>query len=162
MSLLIRKIDKGKWLQRDICQGEDVPADAITNCLRTKHNTLSAWEITSENDIDEAVLAIVSGHQHLETIDVVPIDPGHLKENNIDCIRTDGLTPVRDLIKNHIDLSNLSYKKLGVIAYHIVDKIRDKKVRRYTEGRLKAILNEAIEKGRLEADKLSDSLRRKL
>ena len=74
MSLLIRKINRNKWIQNDAVP-DDVPADAITGgCVRTQRNTLSVWEVPDENKIDEAVLAIVSAGHHLETIDVVQID----------------------------------------------------------------------------------------
>jgi hypothetical protein len=162
MSLLVRKIDKSKWLQTDIYRGEDISADAITNCLRTNRNTLSVWEVDSESNIDEAVLTIVSGHQHLETIDVVPMDAEYLKENEIDCIRTDGLTPIDNLIKTHIDLACLSYRKLGIIAYHIADNITKQMIIRYTKVRLKEILNRAIREGRLKLEDLSDLLKKKL
>jgi hypothetical protein len=91
MSLLVRKIDKGKWLQTNISGGEDVSADAVTNCLRTKGNALSVWGVETEAEIDEAVLAIVTGHQHLETIDVVSLSPEHLAVNGIDYQQTQGL-----------------------------------------------------------------------
>ena len=39
MRLLVRKIQKSKWMQNDILNGEPVSGDAITNCLKTKNNT---------------------------------------------------------------------------------------------------------------------------
>ena len=162
MSLFVRKIDKGKWFQVDLHQNTDYSADAITNCLKTRQNTLSVWEIISETDIDEAVLAIVSGQDHLDTIDVVLMSPDYLKKQGIDYKRTNGSTPVDDLVEKHIDLSNLTYKSLGIVAYHIVDKINDQKVKRYTIRQLKEILNQAISQNRLTPDKLKDFIREKL
>ena len=161
MSLLIRKIKKSKWLQEDEVPN-DVPADAITGCMRTQRNTLSVWEVPDENRIDEAVLAIASAGHHLETIDVVQIDREHLEENKIDCIQSSGHTPVADLVDTHIDLSNLAYKELGIIAYHIADKFRQNKVKRYREKQIKEILRTAIQKQRLETENLSESIRKKL
>lgn len=126
-----------------------------------KHS-LSVWEVISETDIDEAVLAIVSGGDHLEAIDVVLMSSDYLTEKGINCVRTNGSTPVGDLVEKHIDLSNLTYKSLGIVAYHIVDKINDQKVKRYTIRQLKEILNQAISQNRLTPDKLKDSIREKL
>ena len=162
MSLLVRKIEIAKWLQTDIHHGEDISADAITNCMRTTGNTLSVWEIKYETDIDEAVLAIVAGGHHLETIDIVTIDPDYIEEKNIGWLSTEGLTPVDDLKNTHRDLYNLTYCKLGVIAYHIAERIIQNKVQRYTLGRLKQILKNAVGQGRLEPNTLSDSLRKRL
>jgi hypothetical protein len=162
MSLFIRKINKAQWLQTDIVQGEDVSADAITNCMKTKGNTLSAWEVESKTDIDKAVLAMVAAGDHLETIDVVPMTPEYLTEKEVDFKKISGLTPVEGLIKNHINLEQLSYKKLGIIAYHIVDKIREREVKRYTEGKCKEILRKAISEGKLKIEDIKDDIRKKL
>jgi len=86
----------------------------------------------------------------------------YLREQGIDCLRTKGSTPVDDLVEKHINLSNLTYKRLGIIAYHIVDRIIDQKMILYTERRLKEILNQAISQNRLTPDKLKDSIREKL
>ena len=162
MSLLIRKIKKSKWLQGDEVP-DDVPADAITGgCVRTQCNTLSVWEVPDENRIDEAVLAIVAAGHHLESIDIVQIDREYLEENEVDCIQTKGCTKVEDLVDTHIDLSNLTYKELGIIAYHIVDKFRQNKVERYRKKRLKEILRDAIHNKRLKITDLEDSISEKL
>lgn len=161
MSLLIRKINRNRWLQVAKAP-DDISADAITGCMRTQRNTLSVWEVPDENKIDDAVLAIASAGHHLETIDVVQIDREHLEENKIDCIQTSGHTPVSDLVDTHIDLSNLAYKELGIIAYHIADRFRQDKVKRYRERQIKEILRTAIQKQRLDTENLSESIRRKL
>ena len=132
MSLLIRKVNKSKWFQNDIKEREPVSADAITSCLRTYGNTLSVWEIESGDELDEAVLAIVAAHQHLESIDVIHLSPEYLTKNGIDCVHSKGRTPVDDLAENHVDLAKLTYEKLGVIAYHIVDRIVEHGMVRYT------------------------------
>ena len=162
MSLLMRKIDKSRWLQTDIRKGEDISADAITNCMKTRQNIFSVWEIKNEAEIEEAVLAIVSNSQHLETIDVVLMDSKYLGEKGILSRRSSGVTPVMDLRDRHLDLLHLSYKKLGIIAYHIVDKFINNKVKRYTKGHLKAILIEAIKNSRLKLEDLSDTIQKKL
>lgn len=162
MPLLVRKIDKGKWLQNDIANGEDVSADAITNCLKTSGNTLSTWRIGNETQIDDAVLAIVSAHQHLDTIDVVLIKQDQLAEYDIILQDTPGLTPVVDLVENHVDIAKLTYKTLGAVAHCIVESFCKKNVKRYTRGSLKKLLREAIKSGRLYAENLEPSVSNKL
>jgi len=162
MSLLVRKIDKAKWLQNDIKNGEDISADAITNCMKTSKNTLSAWQIDNDTEIDDAVLAIVSSHQHLDTIDVVYISKDRLDEDGLNMQRTLGRTPVRDLINNHIDIVNLTYKTLGDVAYNIVEAFCEQNVKRYTRGSLKKLLKKAIDSGRVDIEKLEPSISSKL
>lgn len=162
MPLLIRKIDKSKWLQNDIVSGEHVSADAVTNCLKTSSNTLSTWRIDNEAQIDDAVLAIVSAHQHLDTIDVVCMSQDQLGEVGINMQDAPGVTPVVDLVDNHVDIVGLTYKSLGKVAHCIVKCFSDNSVKRYTRGSLKKLLRTAIESGRLKAERISPSLADKL
>ena len=162
MSLLVRKIDKGKWLQNDIINDADISADAITICMRTKENKLSVWEIASESDINEAVLAIVSSGQHLETIDVVIMDRQYLTEQGISPVQKEGPTPVDNLRKTHYDLANLTYPKLGIIANHIVEGFKCKRVVRYRERNLRQIMNDAVKVNRLDLSSLSAFIAEKL
>src|SRR3989339_377771 len=134
MSLLIRKIDKAKWLQNDIVNGADISADAITNCMKTTKNTLSTWRVDNEQQVDRAVLAIVTGHQQLDTIDVVWIDQIQLEKEGIGFEHSPGITPVISLVDSHVDVVNLTYTSLGKIANCIVKCFSENKVKRYTRG----------------------------
>lgn len=162
ISLLVRKIDKAKWLQNDILNGGDISADAITNCMKTTKNTLSTWLIPTLDDLPDAILAIVSGHQHIDTIDVVYFHKHSLENNGIVLQQTKGNTPVKDLVDRHIDISNLTYKSLGTIASNIVQELRASRVERYTRAKIIKLLNDAIIKGRLQKNELHESVQSKL
>ena len=159
---LIRKINKAKWFQIDIMKDNDVAADAITNCLKTTRNTLSVWNIENEDDIEKAVLAIASSLEHIETIDIVILNTDALLAFGIHIITSSGITPIESLKEIHRDLSGLTFSKLGQIKDHIVERIRNDKLKRYTKGKLKKILLDAINKGVLEIEDLNDSVRNKL
>jgi len=159
---LIRKINKSKWYQINIMEDDDVSADAITNCLKTTGNTLSVWSIDSEEDIDEAVLAIASNLDHIETIDVVILNDTTLREYGISIITSTGNTPIESLREIHRDLAELTFSKLGIVKDHIVERIRNNKIKRFTKGQLKKLLSNAINKGLLQFDDLNDSIREKL
>ena len=159
---LVRKINKAKWFQIDILKNSDVTADAITNCLKTTKNTLSVWHIDNETDINDAVLAIVSDQDHIETIDVVVLNVNEIEKYEIKIIASDGITSVKSLIDSHRDLSELTYTKLGFIKDHIVERIRAEKMKRFTKGQLKKILKNAIESGILQMNDLKDSVRKKM
>lgn len=166
MSLLVRKIDNAKWMQNNILNNdtfsvEDVSADAITS-LKTSGNALSAWQV-AEEAIEDAVLAIVSSHQHLDAIDVVCLDPSSLESNGIKLQSTPGSTPLKDkLIGQHIDICDLTYRTLGTVAEQIVHVLKEGKVLRYTKGNIKKLLYDAINRGRLQKDDLDESLRKRL
>jgi hypothetical protein len=164
MSIFIRQLDKALWFRTKILEGEDVSADAITNCLKTKHNSLSVWNAKSEDieEVDEAVLALISGKDHVETIDIIPLLPDKLDEKGIENEPSWGKTLLENPIEKHRDLINLTYSKLGIIAYHIADRIKEKKIIRYTEGRQKELLKRAIETGRLDIAELPEDIRKKI
>jgi hypothetical protein len=162
MPLLVRKINKAKWMQNDILSGEDVSADAITTCMKTFQNALSTWRVSREEEVEDAVLAMVAGQERLETMDVVFIDRSSLEDKGINLKSTPGITPLKELINKHIDICDLTYRLLGVVAENIVRSIKDEKIKRYTKKDLKKILTEAIEAGRLHKNDLNEYLQSKL
>ena len=161
--MLVRKIDRGNWMNGNDVR-ETPSANAITNCLKTstRKNTLSVWRINNETELDEAVLAIVSGQDHLVTIDVVLLDDEYFIECQISIEETEGKTPITDLKNSHRDLCFLDYVTLGKVAYHIVDKIKVNKSVRFTESKLKKIIKDAIDKKRLELSDLKEDIRKKM
>jgi len=160
MALQVRKINKAKWLRADIVNSAEIPADAITNCLRTQQNNLSVWRIKSEDEIENAVIAISSGQERLETIDIVILNSEYLEQNGIEFMATEGITALKTPKEDiHFDMIELTYKKLGVIAYHIVEKFKEKKVFRYTRTKLKDILKNANNEKKLDINELSEDIK---
>lgn len=162
MSYLVRKINKAKWYQIDIENDDNVSADAITNCLKTSKNTLSVWKIETEEDLDQAVLALVTNQDHLDTIDIVILEESSLLKYNLNIVASPGDTPVENLINAHRNISDLTFSKLGEVKNHIVERIRKKKLKRYTVGSLKRLLNTAIENGILKKDDLKEDVQKKI
>jgi hypothetical protein len=159
--MLVRKIDKAKWMKGDNIK-EPPTADAITGCLRTKGNTLSVWRINNETELEEAVLAIVSGQDRLETIDVVILDDDYFVKCKISTEETKGLTPVADLRDTHIDLCSLDFYTIGMVAEHIIESIKKDNLKRFTKAKLTEIIKNAIAKNRLELDDLKEGIQKKL
>jgi hypothetical protein len=159
--MLIRKIDKAKWITENVVN-EPPHADALTCCLKTKGNTLSVWYIENEEDLEEAILAIVSGQAHLETIDVVILDDDRIAECLIETEVTEGDTPVIDLKKQHRDLSKLDFWTLGMVAEHIIESVKNDKIRRFRTASLKNIIKAAIENKRLTIEDLKEDVRKKI
>jgi hypothetical protein len=146
----VRKINQAKWLQNDIKNGADVSADAITNCMKTSRNTLSLWRIADEAQIEEAVLAIVAGADHLDAIDVAVMPSQRLTEAGLTVVASPGNTTVKSLVDTHADIQNLTYSSLGLVANCIVECFNENKVKRYTKGSLREILRRAIASGKLD------------
>jgi hypothetical protein len=148
MSLFVRTIELAKWQKSDFLDCGEIPADAITRCLKTNSDCLSVWEIGSEAEIEDAVLAIVSNHDHLEKIDIILLDPDYLLKSGIEAEQSDGITKFEALKKSHKNLLKLSYRTLGIIANHIVDNLKINRTIKFTKGHLKEMLKEATTEGR--------------
>ena len=161
MPILIRKIDRIKWEKTEI-EDNDYSADSITGCLRTSQNNLSLWKILSEENIIEAVLAIASNGENIDTFDVALLDEDFFIENNIDLCNNKGITPFKKMESNHIDASNLTYNKLGLIAKHVNDKIRDEQCKRYRRKELFDLLRDAVQNKYLNIEDLHERKRDKL
>jgi hypothetical protein len=162
MCLLLRKIEKAKWMQNKILDGADASADAITSCLRTKDNELSAWEVPDESLVPDAVLAIVSTFDHLDTIDVVLLRQDAISEAGLEVKPTEGVTALKEFATNHRDIVHLTYRTLGEMARLIVDAIRGGRVRRYTGGQLRDLIRTAICGGRISINDLCESVKHKV
>jgi len=159
MSLIVRKIERGKWMQNNILSGADVSADAITNCMKTKNNSLSVWEVSRKDEVDDIVLALASQSEHIETMDVIVLDRTTLISSGLQLQETDSPTPVRELSQRHRDIVQLTYLSLGVLARITVDAIRNNTLQRYTRGKIKKLIDNAIAAGRLNREGLKENVK---
>lgn len=161
MSLLVRKVNRNNW-DVNVTNVSHICADAITNCMKTKKNSMSVYEITSEADINEAFLVIASTFDHADAFDVVLMEKEEIMNLNMNLIQNPGITPIQSLENTHYDISNLSYSKLGIIADYIIGRIRDNRIIRCTKGELREIFKEAITNGRLAPDLITERFRQEL
>ncbi len=157
MSFLIRRINRAKW---DILISDDVSADAITSCLKTFQNDLSVWYISNITDIENAILALITGSKQssLSTLHVIILEEERLICENLDLYNTDGDTVVKSLISTHRDISQLNYKKLGQIKNLILDCISTNKIALFTKKQQKDILTDALTNGKLNLGDLNTEL----
>jgi hypothetical protein len=162
MALLIRKIEYNKWMERRILEGEQPSGDAITNCMKTKGNTLSLWSIDNEDELEEAVLAIAAQFNNLDAIDVLKIDPLLIQAKGLPVEACPGLTPYVGFVNNHLHVVNLDYMSLGLMADVIVESIRQEGRKRVTFGELKRIIIKAVEEGKIQWADLKPDVQKKI
>lgn len=160
MSYLVRKITMSKWSISD--DPRPVNADAITQCLKTTKNTLSFWKVDSPADIEQGVLAIAAANDRLDTIDIVIIEEKHFLERGIEIHTTPGQTVCVDLVDTHRDLAELNITHLGYVSDAIAEQIRNGSTERYTLTKLKALIQGALDTGRLKYELLSEGIRKKV
>jgi hypothetical protein len=153
--IFARKIARSKW--EPLRDGE-IPADAITADLRTANNALSFWRFESENDIDDATLALASILTSAETFDVVWVnDPISASEFLIEA--TPGGTPVESLSDKHVDVGNLDLVRLGKLATLIRDAIQVGHCKRLVKKDVLELLASAVRKGTLELHRINEKAR---
>lgn len=161
MKYVARKISPAKWRSKADMETEDISADAVTGCLRTSRNTLSVWQCTlDEADVAEVILALGSEMERLDTINVVLIEKSSLEEEGLALEATLGKTPVEDLRSRHMDIVNLNMTKLCFLAREIAPKVRNNSdCYRFKATRVRQLIVEAIQNGRLELDSLKEKVR---
>lgn len=161
MAFLIRKIDMPCWEIME--QASPVNADAITRCLRTKDNTLSVWRVEAKELITDGLLAIASSQDHLRKIDIVVLDEQSLIDGDISIANVPGNSPCEELNDLHRDLAELTVHSLDVISSVVANEIRNKEnLHSYTIASLKALLESAVNSGRIEPGSLKPDVRKKL
>ena len=162
---LARKIGRAKWdaarnLARGLADGE-ISADAVTADLRTREDKLSFWRCrTGEIDeIEDAALAIAAGADRLDKLDMVWLSDFELQDDGLALMDTEGETPVTDLVRRHVDICKLDHSRLGKVARHVIMAIEDERFCRITKNRVKQLLANTVENGRITPEELGEGLR---
>lgn len=160
MTHLARKFSRAKWDRKPYLAPDEIRADALTRCLRTTDDSLSFWRCEStEADVDEVALALATGMERLEKIDVVLVEERELRGSGLRPEPSEGRTPVGDLRGRHVDVVHLDAGRLGTIARCVADAVHTKQTTFFfTRGRLKGILRRAIEAGRVRTESLKEKV----
>lgn len=127
---LLRSFSLSKWspnLDKDLTNFE---TDPITVCTRTQANQLSVWQIESfdwnAELINKIIAAFALNKDNPASLDFIFLDGDLLTQRGIEIVHNDADTPYADMNKYHKDLTALTYEKLGIVANHIVDQLKDK------------------------------------
>jgi hypothetical protein len=160
MPLLVRRINRAKWEQIKSEDYEDVSADAITNCLKTSNNELSVWKINNETELENAILALITGksQEKLSTLHYVILNEEFVLQNGLELKNTSGDTAVETLKNTHSDISNLTYKKLGIVKTLILESIKSEQCSFFSKKQLKEIIQKALLHGIVDKELLNEKL----
>lgn len=166
MTMLARKISRAKWEPADYLAEDEIRADAISGCLRTRDDSLSWWHCEGdEQDVEEVALALATGSKYkkFEKIDVVVLPETDLLAHGLAVESTEGDTPIKELRSRHVNVVRLDLEKLARIARILAPKIRsNNSVFRFTKATLMTLVRTAIQDKRLDLDDLNKKLREEL
>ncbi len=168
MEYLARKINKAKWDNTSInyLKLEEIRADAVTLCTKTKEDSLSLWLCSlQEEDIKKVVLALASNMQEIDAIHLVLISTEELQNNEIAIDHSPGNTPFEDFNKNHRNVIHLNMSKLCRFASLIKTNLElqtEQKHRYFRMPQVRDILISAINNKTLTLEKLQPKVREKV
>lgn len=158
--LVVRMITRSKWEPKSEDQIGEIPADAVTGDLKTQGNALSFWRSCSNTggDFEDVILAIAAGRDKIDKVEIVWFDKDELINDDLNLVQTDGITPIRDLIKLHADVPLLDYTRLGKVADKIASALASDQYWRVTRSRVKKLLIAAVIRQRLEIEHLNEKI----
>lgn len=137
---LLRSFSLSKWspnLTKDLINFE---TDPITGCTRTQSNELSVWEIDSFDWdgelINKIITAFALNKDAPATLDFIFLDGNFLQEKGVEIVHKDAETPYEEMNKYHKDLTNLTFEKLGIVADHIVNQLKEENTHKKIERAL--------------------------
>lgn len=157
---LARKITRAKWDARQGIREGQIAADAVTADLRTQDNKLSFWQCGSGSaeEIEEAALALAAGRDQLDKIELVWISEDDLVADGLDLSASRGQTLVEDLAERHVDVQQLDYDRLGLVAVRVSSALGEDRHRRLAKQAVRRLLVDAIQDGRLHQEELPQKL----
>lgn len=147
MPILVRRINRSKWEAFDFTTDDNAPADAITNCLKTFNNELSIWQIDSLDELEKAILCLVTGskQENLGTIHIIYFDSSKIDDYNLTTSKSDGDTVISEYKNSHLDIGSLNYNSLGYVKNLIIECLRAGNCQTITRSQLRKIISRAIE-----------------
>ena len=148
MPYLVRKISRAKWDNEDFdyVNNDNAPADAITSCLRTFNNELSTWLIDDLEDLDNAILCLITGskQENLNTIQIIYFEVQEITKRGLEIENTLGDTVIGEFQKMHFDIKNLNYNTLEIVKDIILECLRKNYYKTKKKKTLKEILNVSV------------------
>jgi hypothetical protein len=163
MSLLARKINRGRWIRKPYLPETAIRADSVTD-LKTTNDELSLWRCEGNDDVDQVFLALATGSHvtSFDTMDVVLLPEAELTNAGVLIVSVAGDTAVEELKSRHVNLVRLDLERLGALAETLTEFVKRNEVQRRTKGQISRLLQSALSAGRLQAEELSEELRAKL
>lgn len=161
MELVLRKINKGKWLADPNKDGfpssiESVRGDAFSKCLRTDEDSLSIWHAANDETRKDCLTAIFAMMDRPNKVDIVYIPQN--KVAKLEFKSTLGESKAKSLNVLHKDIININYSSLSTLASSIVTSLNtDNLYERYKLPDVLAHMINAIELDKVSLDELDDS-----
>jgi len=157
-----RKFSRAKWERPAFISDSEIPADAITVCLRTQDNKLSLWDCADDDgSVEETVLALATGSKYdsLEKMHITTLVIAEMKSQGLSLANTPGDTAVEDLRERHLEVVKLTLNQLTKFAELMATNIyADDHCFIFTRKDVARIIKTAMSQQRLDGQKLNPKL----
>ena len=166
--MLIRGIASlARWDGSTIVNRPDATtAGDVISDLRTQNNTLSVWRADSQEDIQDAIVAMSLNRTDVSKMIALLLDEAELSAMQISFSDSQlGRAPgaIETIRQKHRDLVEIDYKRLGLLSDYMQRIIHKKTMRvEMTKPNLKKLLEEYKESNKIILDDMNDDLRKKL
>ena len=158
MPLLLRQIRKSRWYDDGGLPWLPVgllPADPLSD-LNTKDNKLSVWHIEDDkSNLEQVVTALAVNRDQVSNLDCALFDQHPLSGINVRIEETKGNTKDKRANIWHRELVELTAEKLLELARSIM---RDGKRTRFSETRIRNLIQRAVESGIIDETKLKPNV----
>ena len=166
--MLIRLISSiSKWDGSSVVNREDpsICGDAISD-LRTSNNRLSVWKADSDEDINDAIVALALNRDNVSKINYLLLEEEKLADIEIEIAddqpgKAAGLDET--ILGKHRDLIELDYIRLGYLAQYMVNlaqKEENQKV--VSKSEVKILLDRYKDEKKIEQGLVNNKLKKNL
>lgn len=155
MTRYLRSIRRSRWAPPDWLdpnQG-DLPADALAD-LHTYRNALSVWVADSPEDTDRIIIALAATRDDVQHVDFAVFDDATLADAGIVIESRSGETPDDEVNRLHCNIERLTVRQVAALAAAIARGDHERRM----PGSIRDGLTDALQSGRLDANRMSDRL----
>lgn len=131
--------------------------------LKTQGNTLSFWRADSQEDIDDAVVALSLTRQKIQKLLICILDEKILTDKlGIEVVESPGAVQAiksDEILQKHRDLVDLEFWKIGFLSQYMIEEMsKEGTHKEFTKPQIISLLNRYKDEGKVDVEKVSGSL----
>lgn len=161
---LARSISLAKWSGRENIMPDALPADGVTNDLKTTDNVLSFWicDPSDQASLQEVAVALAATRDNVQRLDIVWLEECRVAKMGVTISPISGETPAKSLNDNHRNVVGIDLLRLVRLTRGIGRAVSQQQIKRFTAKDIKQLLSEAIKKGVISSNDLKAGISAKL
>ena len=140
---------------------EDINSDVLKQELSTTFDTLSFWKCNDLDNMDDTIKAILLSTNKIDKSKFIVLDSELVKKYDLDVEESIGKTGYKGFENLHIDISNLTYKKIGEILKAYKESFEeDMYQKELSKTEIKELIKEVNEEQKIDFDNIDDHLKK--